>query len=237
MLMAVFNGVTHGPDGRGLKRARARIGSPGLLVASLGVLSVVSGCGVVPQGLVPQDVALLDVVFDRTGSLARDGNFASITQFPIVIGDNRENEAVCGFVSINLNSLPASAIVTKVVLNFKGIILPGIAGTAFADFGPINVDHVNVVSGINGSDYLAEAISASIGTVQPFASTEGEDRSIDVTSAVIADRAAGRPISSFRFRFDAASDADGSGDLVSIQSSVDDLAQRPFALVIFTTVG
>lgn len=213
-----------------------RLGASGLFMASLGMLWAAGGCGVIPQ--LPQDVALLDSVFDRTGTLARDGNFGSMaqTQLPILLGDNAQNQAVCGFVSVNLNSLPANATVTKAVLKLKGFIPAGVVGNAFADFGLINVDHVNVVSGIRGSDYAAEAISASIATVQPFTNTEGQEQeiSIDITTQVLADRAAGRPISSFRFRFDAAPNADGANDIVAIQSSMDDLAKRPFALVAFT---
>ena len=209
---------------------------PGSLVASFVMLIAAGGCGVIPQ--LPQDVALLDSVFDRTGTLLRDGNFGSMaqSQLPILIGDNAQNQAVCGFISVNLNSLPANATVTKAVLKLKGFIPAGAVGNAFADFGPINVDHVNVVSGISGSDYATEALSSSIATVQPFTNTEGQEQeiSIDITDQVIADRAAGRPISSFRFRFDAAPNADGANDLVAIQASMDDLAQRPFALVAFT---
>lgn len=214
-------------------RARARFRLPGLPVAALGALCVVCGCGIIPQ-----DVALLDVVFDRTGTLPRDGAFANMSQtvIPILLGDDTENRALCGFISINLASLPDGATVTKAVLKLKGFIPAGLVGTAFDDFGPITVDHVNVVGGITGSDYNAEAISAAIASVPAFANTETEPEeiSIDVTAQVLADRAAGRPISSFRFKFDAAPTTDAANDLVAILSSVDDLAMRPFALVIFT---
>lgn len=193
-------------------------------VSGLVMLCLVSGCGVLPE-----ETTRLDVAFDRSGSLVRDSLFFPITATPgILIGDSR-NDPVCGFVSINLNSIPAGALVSRVVLNLRATIVP--TTNPFADFGAITVDHVNVVDGIVASDYVGRTLTANVGTIAAFPETAAQDVAIDVTSAVNADLAAGRPISSFRFRFDAAPSADEEADGVVIEASVDDPERRPFAVV------
>lgn len=207
----------------------------GLHVASVEMLCVGSGCAVTPDNTTGTTIQL-DVVFDRTGFLVRDGAFTNMTVQPLFVGDSGDtNRAICAFVSINLNSLPADANVSRVVLNLDAVVLGGDALNPFADFGAMTVDHVNVVSGISASDYVGGTIQAAIGTIQPLPA-DGllQDVAIDVTSQVNADRAAGRPISSFRFRFDAAPSADGQMDLVQILSSTENPDNRPSADATFT---
>lgn len=178
-----------------------------------------------------EETSTVDVVFDRTGTLVRDVNFFSLpVSAGLFVGDNESNQPSCAFVSINLNSLPATANVTRVVLNLKATIDNG-NGNPFGDFGAISVDHVNVVSGIGTSDYTGGTIEANVGTVPAFPLTARQDIAIDVTSQVNVDRAAGRPISSFRFRFDAAPSVDGAIELVTFEASDLDLNRRPSAVV------
>ena len=153
-----------------------------------------------------------------------------MTRSPTAVGDTEIPQVLSAFVSLNLNPIPATANVTRVVLNLSAVLGQG---NAFEEFGAMTVDHVNVVSGILASDYTGGTLTASIATIQPF-TTPTRDVAIDVTSAVNADRAAGRPISSFRFRFDAAPGPDGETDVVLIQTSPEDAAERPSATVTIT---
>ncbi|MGE3182822.1 MAG: hypothetical protein AB7N71_14420 [Phycisphaerae bacterium] len=175
-----------------------------------------------------EDTSRIDVVFDRTGSLLRDSIFQNMTQASTILGDDSSNRPFCAFVSLNLNAINAEENVTRVVLNLTAIVANG---DPFGDFGAITVDHVNVVSGINASDYSGGTIQASIATIAPFPVGTQQAVMIDVTSQVNADRTAGRPISSFRLRFDAAPSADGLPDNILIATSADDPNQRPSALV------
>ncbi|QOJ15383.1 MAG: hypothetical protein HRU75_12390 [Planctomycetia bacterium] len=167
------------------------------------------------------------MVFDRSGTLIRDGAFFPMNG-SIEVGDNNGDQAFCGFVSLNLNSVPSTANVTRVVLNLRARIA---FNDPFPAFGPMTVDHVNVVSGITAPDYVGATLSASIATVPAFPTTAPQDVAIDVTDEVNVDRAAGRPISSFRFRFDAAPSRDLIRNIVDIEASTDDPAGRPSATV------
>lgn len=230
MSITGLDGEACSPDDRRSPRARARLVIPGWFMASFGIICIASGCGVM------EETTSVDVVFDRTGTLQRDGAFTGMTEIvadkPLSprIGDNVVSQSFCAFVSINLNSLPATANVTRVVLNLKATIF---AGDPFGDFGSISVDHVNVLNGVNTSDYIGGTIEANIAAIPSFPTTTRQNVAIDVTGEVNVDRAAGRPISSFRFRFDAAPSNDALGDQVAIEASPDDPNQRPSAVVTF----
>lgn len=216
-------------DDQHSKRIRPRLATTGLIAPALGALLLGGGCPPAPQDAPREETVRLDVVFDRTGFLIRDNAFRNMTLESPLIGDLAAmNTPVCAFVSVNLNALPADANVTRVVLSLLAF---NADGDPFAKFGTITVDHVNVVSGITASDYAGGTISAGVATVTAFAMGTTRDVSIDVTDEVNADRAAGRPISSFRFRFDAAPSIDAVNDLVLIAASPNNQAQRPSATV------
>lgn len=225
--------VARGDEGRCRARGLTWSGWRALLAASFGVLLVVGGCPPAPSDETPtpdgvDQTTTLDVVFDRSGTLIRDGAFFPMNG-SIEIGDNNGDQAFCGFVSLKLDSLPSTANVTNVVLNLKVRIA---FNDPFPAFGPMTVDHVNVVSGITAIDYVGSTISSSIATISAFPKTaQLQNVAIDVTSQVNADRAAQRPISSFRFRFDAAPSRDLMRNIVEIEASQDDPAARPSATV------
>lgn len=223
MLMPVSNGVITCPVDQTSKRAGRRFWRPALLVASFAAIASLAGCPVTPPAT-DDDTSRIDVVFDRTGSLLRDSIFQNMTQASTIVGDDSSNRPFCAFVSLNLNNIDDDENVTRVVLNLTAIVANG---DPFGDFGTITVDHVNVVSGISASDYTGGTIQAAIATIQSFPTGTQQPVTIDVTSQVNADRTAGRPISSFRLRFDAAPSADGLPDNVLISTSADDANQRP----------
>ena len=226
MSIAVPKGVALVPRGARRKRDRARHDISALLAIVAGTLGILGGCPAAPE---EAETITLDVVFDRTGTLPRDGTFRSIAQpFVMTIGDDTTNTATCAFVSINLSSIAANAEVTRVVLNAKATIDDN---DPFGEFGAITVDHVNVVGGIVASNYAGGTVTAGIATIPSFPATTRQNVAIDVTNAVKADLAAGRPISSFRFRFDAAPSVDAQSDQVVFESSIADPNQRPSASV------
>lgn len=192
------------------------------------MLSAVSGCGAFPFG---EETTRLDTVFDRTGTLQSDGVYTPMaTSDEVRVGDSSLNLEARGFISISLNSLPATANVSRALLQFKGIAA---AGNPFGDFVTLRVDHVNVVSGINAGDFVAAPIEAIFAEINSLPANSKQDVSIDVTRQVNADRAAGRPISSFRLRFRQAPTVDGQADAAFIDASDDDGGQRPTILATF----
>jgi hypothetical protein len=224
MSMTVSACVVSGTGVRGSRRGRARFAIPGRLCAALGVLCAVGNCGIVPE-----ETTTLDIVFDRTGTLRDDGLYTPMTRTDNVrIGDTQDNLQVRGFISISLNALPANANVTKALLRFKAIAS---AGNPFGDFVTLRIDHVDVVSGIDATDFIATPLESSIATIDSLPTDEKRDVSIDVTSQLNADRTAGRPISSYRFDFRQAPTVDGQADAVFIDASDDDGGSRPSALV------
>jgi hypothetical protein len=196
---------------------------------SMSAISVfVGACGLFPQPV------QLDTAFDRTGTLRSDGAFTSmLTNNSVIAGDEgNTNLAQRGIVSVVLSPIPAGANVTKVVLRLQG---SAAEGNPFADFGSMQVDHVNVVSSITTLNFAGNTLTANIASI---ASLPGglvkQAVELDVTAQVQADIAAGRPISSFRFQFNTAPSLDGAFDQVFFDANQNDIALRPTAQV---TVG
>ncbi|MGE3182821.1 MAG: hypothetical protein AB7N71_14415, partial [Phycisphaerae bacterium] len=224
------NGVSLGSGNRGLERGIARHGVSGLLFIAAGVFGILGGCPPAPE---ETETITLDVSFDRTGTLEREGMFTNMLTQPFVLaGDDFTNLGLCGFISISLNSLPETASVTRVVLQFDVSVL---GGNPFGDFVRLRVNHVDVVSGINADDYNGTPLRSGVATITELTGPrDGNGRQrvmVDVTTEVNADRAAGRPISSFQLIFADAPTTDGQTDALSVIASPDDPALRPSALV------
>ena len=230
MSTAAPHGVPVGFEVRRRKRDQARHGVSGLLVIAAGAFGVLGGC---PPAPTAAETITLDVSFDRTGTLERDGAFTSMLSSPfLVVGDDFTNKAQCGFISINLNSLPAPASVSRVELRFDARDL---GGNPFGDFVRLHVHHVDVVSGINADDYNGTRLRSFVATIPALTGPrDGNGRqrvTIDVTTEFNADRTAGRPISSFQLIFSDAPTTDGQTDALADIASPDDAALRPSALV------
>ncbi|MBK8268673.1 MAG: hypothetical protein IPK83_10390 [Planctomycetes bacterium] len=227
MSIANSNRGVGGTDDGVSKCGRARFGISRLLCAALGIFCFLGGCGVLPE-----ETTTLDVVFDRTGTLQDDGLYTPMTTTDEVrIGDSVGNMEARGFISISLNALPANANVTKALLRFRAIAA---AGNPFDDIVLLKLDHVDVVSGIDATDFIATPIENSIATIDSLPTNAKRDVSIDITSQLNADRAAGRPISSFRLDFRQAPTVDGQADAVFIDASDDDGGPRPSVVVTLT---
>jgi hypothetical protein len=173
--------------------------------------------------------ARLDVAIDRTGSLQSDGLYFPMTATKTVsLGDSGSNYGERGIVSVTLGAIPPGANVTQVILR---LTREAPFGNPFDDFGTLSVDHVNVVSGIVAASFLGNVITASIATVDPGLANQIVE--LDVTSHVKADIAAGRPIASFRFQFNAAPSADNAADRVFFSADPDSPALQPHATATF----
>lgn len=183
---------------------------------------------------------ILPAAFDRTGTLRSDGAYEAMTDSGLVsVGDNgslggdgsTSNRELRGFVSVTLSAIPDGVDVTEVVLQIAG---SASAGNAFGDFGQLYIDHVNIVSGINLDSFSSGGLSSGFATIASLPMTgPAEIVEIDVTEQVKADITAGRPISSFRFRFNGAPSADLQHDVAAFDAFPDVLDQQPFATATY----
>lgn len=194
------------------------------------IAAVAPGCGVVPP---PQ--IRLDTAFDRTGTLRSDGQFTGmLTNNSVIAGDEgNTNLAQRGIVSVVLSPIPAGANITNVTLRLQG---SAPEGNPFADFGSMQVDHVNVVSSITIVNFAGNTLNSNIATISTLPSGLNKQViELDVTNQVKEDFMAGRPISSFRFQFNNAPSADGTFDQVFFNADQNDLEFRPTAAVTIGT--
>jgi hypothetical protein len=196
-----------------------------ILFALTTIAWTANGCGVTGQ------TVRLDPAFDRTGTLRDDGVFIPMTNVgAVMVGDraaNLGNQVRRGFVTVTLAAIPPGANVTRVVLH---LVHESTSGNPFDDFGTLTVDHVNVVAGVTAAEFLANPITPAIAAVPPPPSArETTTFQLDVTDAVKADLAAGRPISSFRLQFNLAPTLDDEVDSVLFIADPNDLNQQPYA--------
>jgi len=196
------------------------------LYICLSLSTFAAGCGVVPP---PQ--IRLDTAFDRTGTLRSDGLFIGMldNNFVIAGDEGNTNLAQRGIVSVVLNTIPAGANITNVTLRLQG---SAPEGNPFADFGSMQIDHVNVVSSITVLNFAGNTLTPNVLIIPTLPS--GLNRQVvelDITNEVIADIAAGRPISSFRFQFNNAPSLDGTFDQVFLSANQNDMTLRPTATV------
>jgi hypothetical protein len=184
------------------------------------------GAGCVPSG----PPTRLDVVFDRTGTMSSNGLLLSILSTNAVdVGDESDDLALHGFISVSLSQLPAGAQVKNAVLHFEASVP---LGNPFGDFGTLSVDHVDVVSSIGIDAFEGKDLqSAFVPFPQLPMGGPNQVIELDITDQLKADLAAGRPISSYRFQFGMAPTKDGQTDTVLITAFTDDPANQPYALV------
>jgi hypothetical protein len=173
------------------------------------------------------------MVVDRTGSMTSDGFFGSAANNACVhVGDGTTDMAVKGFVSVDLNSVPAGANVTSAVLRISAL---SEFGNPFGDFVTLTVDHVNVVAAIDATAFDGQLIDNDI-VPFPALPADGtqETRELDITAELKVDLAAGRPISSFRFEFNQAPTRDGQSDVVCLVGILSEpFTSPPVAIVTF----
>jgi hypothetical protein len=207
------------------------------LAAGIAIALSASGC---ESGIGSRSVRL-PPAFDRTGTLRSDGFFQNMTQVAAVStgdtgdiggGSAADNLELRGFVSVSLSPIPAGATVTKVVLELQGSVP---FANVFGDFGALHVDHIDVVGGISLDDFDEDDVLAEDFTNISSLPLDGSSMTveIDITKHVQADLAAGRPISSFRFRFNGAPSADLQHDVAAFDAFPDFADQQPFATATY----
>lgn len=118
------------------------------------------------------------------------------------------------FFGFELAPIPTGSAVTNAQLS---ITLCAMSATPFDSLGPLIAEHVDYGNGTMLDSYSMAPLEATqyvVATAGPLAT-----HTVDVTSAVASDMAAGRPHSEFRLRF-ANHDGDSVNDGVAIVGTV-----------------
>ncbi len=185
-----------------------------VLVVCLAASALHWGCGSDPTGPSTATITLTlpsDPTLD--GFVTNDGNAVAHAGGPAVGDIDSIKLGLAGrqFFSFEITNVPAGAEIVSATLQ---LYQASVGGHPFSSLGSLVVDRVDLGAGLDSGDYAGPALQAWIGTMPPE-ETLGY-KSLDVTAAVQAERAAGRPRFQVRLRFsDRDSDLDGEADLVS----------------------
>lgn len=134
------------------------------------------------------------------------------------------------FFSFEITNIPAGAELVSASLQ---LYQAGVSGDPFASLGSVVVDRIDLGASLDAGDYARPALQAQIGTVSADAALGY--KTLDVTAAVEAERASGRPRFQIRLRFsNRDSDLDGEADLVAFSDAEQSCCpdQQPSRLVV-----
>jgi len=121
--------------------------------------------------------------------------------------------------SFDLSELPAGAILQSATLR---VWLSDTVGRPFTVLGNLVVDHVDLGSGLDVTDYAGGTLESNIGTLASgSAASQLGYRNLGVVSQVRSDIAAGRTRSDFRLRFAVDTSFDRFDDLVEVNDGAD----------------
>lgn len=192
-------------------------------VAVLLIACLVGSCG---SGGGDSSPATRQFIFggedDRDGMVSNDG-IVNRTLAPFLgdIDGSMNGQVFRQFFSFYIDLLPPGATVVSAEL---WLFQQDTSGTPFTDLGSIVVDHM-FYDLLGAADFAAAPLAANIGTLSTDPAVGY--RILDVTSAVQADFAAGRPRSQYRLRFDPIeSDGDSSTDIVSFNDTENSWNER-----------
>lgn len=149
----------------------------------------------------------------RSDDVYGDNSCTQVGSTTTCVGDSsNDNSTYRGFVTFDLSALPAQ---TQAVLTAQlGTSVDNMRGSPFADLGSLVVEHVSFDS-ISLDAFNSAALGSAISLSSSATLGVGAQLGFDVLSPVQGDLPAlGR--SQFRFRFTAATNSDGSGDLIEV---------------------
>jgi hypothetical protein len=196
----------------------------------LAVLFVGAGCGGGGGGNLVSITLTSDPAVD--GFTTQGGGFA--VGF-VLVGDEVGNDGIRGLYRFPLAALPAGASISSATLNVNQFeASTGSPYDAAAGLGNLQVESVDISLGLNAGldqdDYATAALSAIPGNLSTSAALG--PRSLTVTGAVQADRAAGRLTSDFRVRFTSQTNGNGAADQVKLNSGSDNGGTGAFPTLV-----
>lgn len=146
----------------------------------------------------------------------RSSNNGGNSTLDVRVGRN-SNLVTRGFISFDITSIPAGAVVTEVTLR---LYQAKIIGSPFASGGTLKIDHLTYGDSLDSSDYGLAALSSSFATVTSNPTLEWKD--VVVTDRVKNDLSNARGTSQFRIHFTSevtGGDVTGDGDFAYFESA------------------
>jgi multidrug efflux pump subunit AcrA (membrane-fusion protein) len=175
-----------------------------------------AGCGGSGEGAPPETVTVsLPSAAAVDGTVDGDG-----TAFPsgqaVRAGDTSANASLRGFLSFPLGAVPPGAVLVSARLRVRQ---SAVVGTPYATLGFLLVEPVDVGMALDPSDHSAPVLPGTVVVL----STEADlgPRDADVSAAVLAAVAMGRPSVDLRVRFPLATDGDALDGYVEIDDAED----------------
>lgn len=194
--------------------------------------TAIVACGSSPTGPSTSVTLSSAAAFD---GWAQSNGVANASAAGPLVGDADQIFAGVGyreFYSFDLSAIPAGATIDSATLK---LYQANVKGQPYTVLGNVIVDHVDLGTALDGSDYGAPAIASNIGTLST--SPTIEYKTLDVTSSVQADRTVGRQRSQYRLRFsNKDSNNDGVSDLAQFTDAEDSCCgvnQPPQLIVVY----
>ncbi len=199
------------------------------LVAAIGGALVFPSCKS-PAG--PSTSVTLTSEAAIDGWVQSDGVAVSASGGPSVGDFDASNPGVGyrEFYSFDLSTVPAGSTIDSAALQIYQAL---VVGQPYTVLGNVIVDHVNIGSSLDASDYAAAPIASNIGTIST--NTTVEYKTLEVRTSLVANLAAGRTKSQYRIRFsNRDSNNDGKNDYVAFTDAEDSCCavNKPPQLVV-----
>lgn len=184
-----------------------RLASTALLVLVSACLGACGGGGGGGGAAVTFDAAR-DLSRTGTTFLTGAGPFLDALSSTLKVGDNANTIPHRGHATFQVANIPQAATISQALLRLEQF---AVEGSPYPSLGVLFVDHVDLGATLDGADHNVAPLTANLGTLSSTAVLEV--KTLDVTAAVQADVAAGRPVSSFRLSFTQPTNGDGTQDL------------------------
>jgi hypothetical protein len=198
------------------KRARWKILSLSciFLLSTLGTASLIF-----TPALAATSVTLYSESIDGYVTGTALGGTAVSSTNDIAVGDNTANEGLRGFVSFDITSIPANAIITSAKLSLYQYSVAGTPYTAFTT-NAIGVDHVDYGNSLDIGDFIPPppSLHGDIGVLTPSTVTY-EWKNLSVTNYVQDDLNNARTHTQYRLHFGSFTDGNNDNDIAFFESS------------------
>ena len=134
--------------------------------------------------------------------------YVPVTNVPIRVGDDANNDQVKGYASFDISTLPEGAQITNAVIRMNQ---EAVEGVPYGVLGPgIAVDHVDLGFALELSDWDGNALGLNIGTLS--SSPALGPVQVEVAQEIAIAVTLNRTTVSFRFAFPTTTNVDDTSD-------------------------
>lgn len=160
-----------------------------------------------------EDVMPASSLFDIWGPVSEGGVLATgEIDSNVVVGDTRHDYAWQGFMTINLNTIPAKATITAVSLVYQG---SNTQGTPFTDLGCMGVYRYNY-GNLDFSDFYTDTPGGALWSFCSLQEVQAGNSRVGGDAAISAIQNSIGGTIQFRFQFNNNTDNDDVDDIVTL---------------------